>query len=143
MKNVWSILIARTSKRMIKKVNGGIKMDLILQIILIVLALIFVAFILTVTKRKQLSYRYTLLWLFFSLVIVIIALFPQIIMFISNLVHIETPANTIFLMAIGALIIIIFFMTIGYTKHSEKITRLVQANAILEKRLRDIENKKQ
>jgi len=118
-------------------------MDIVLQIILITLAIVFVGFILTVTKKKQLSYRYTLLWLFFSLVIVIIALFPQIIMFVSNIIHIETPVNTVFLMTIGSLIIIIFFMTIGYTKHSEKITRLVQTNALLEKRLREIENKKQ
>lgn len=114
-------------------------MDLILQIILIVLAIVFVGFILTVTKKKQLSYRYTILWLFFSLIIMIVAVFPQIIIFISKIVHIEIPSNAVFLMAIGALIIIIFLMTIGYTKHSEKITRLVQTNALIEKRLRELE----
>lgn len=117
-------------------------MDFILQLILIILAVIFVGFILTVTQKKQLSYRYTLLWLFFSFVIVLIALFPQIIMIIAQWFHIETPANALFLMAIGANILIIFFMTIGYSKHSEKITRLVQTNALLEKRLREIEEKK-
>lgn len=117
-------------------------MDIILQIILIVLAIIFVGFILTVTKKKQLSYRYTLLWLFFSFVIVLIAMFPQIIMAIARFVHIETPVNALFLMAIGGMILIIFFMTIGYSKHSEKITKLVQTNALLEKRIRELEDRR-
>lgn len=116
-------------------------MDIILQIILIVLAIIFVGIIITVTKKKQLSYRYTLLWLFCSFAIVLIALFPQIIMAIATLIHIETPVNALFLMCIGAIILIIFFMTIGYSKHSEKITRLVQTNALLEKRIRELEEK--
>lgn len=116
-------------------------MDITLQIILIVLAIIFVGFILTVTKKKQLSYRYTLLWLFFSFVIVLIAIFPQIIMSIAKFIHIETPVNALFLIAIGAMILIIFFMTIGYSKHSEKITKLVQTNALLEKRIRELEDK--
>lgn len=117
-------------------------MDIILQIILIVLAIIFVGFILTVTKKKQLAYRYTLMWLFCSFTIVIIAIFPQIIMFIAKLVHIETPANALFLITTGAMILIIFFMTIGYSKHSEKITKLVQSNALLEKRIRELENRR-
>ncbi len=120
---------------------GGI-MDLILQIILIALALVFICFILMITQKKKLSYRYTLIWLFFSFVILVIAIFPQIIMAISNWVHIETPVNALFLISIGAIILIIFFMTIGYSKHSEKITKLVQTNSLLEKRIRELESEK-
>ena len=117
-------------------------MDLILQIILIALALVFICFILMITQKKKLSYRYTLIWLFFSFVILVIAIFPQIIMAISNWVHIETPVNALFLISIGAIILIIFFMTIGYSKHSEKITKLVQTNSLLEKRIRELESEK-
>ena len=120
---------------------GGI-MDLILQIILIALALVFICFILMITQKKKLSYRYTLIWLFFSFVILVIAIFPQIIMAISNWVHIETPVNALFLISIGAIILIIFFMTICYSKHSEKITKLVQTNSLLEKRIRELESEK-
>lgn len=114
-------------------------MDLVLQIILIIAAIFFAIFILIVTKKKKLSYRYTLFWLFFSLIVIVISLFPQIIMVISKLVHIETPVNALFLMAIVGIIIIMFFMTIGYSKHTEKITKLIQTNALLERRIRELE----
>ena len=116
-------------------------MDFILQTILVISAILFAIFILIVTKKKKLSYRYTLLWLFFSFIVIVVSLFPQIITSISKIVHIETPVNALFLMAIVGIIIIIFFMTIGYSKHSEKITKLIQTNAILEKRIIELENK--
>lgn len=117
-------------------------MDYILQMILIVFAILFSIFILVVTKKKQLSYRYTLLWLFFSFLVIVVSIFPKIITCISKLIHIKTPVNTLFLMVQIGLIVIIFFMTIGYSKHSEKITRLIQDNALLEKRIRELENNK-
>lgn len=117
-------------------------MDFILQIILIILAIVFVGFVLVVTKKKQLSYRYTILWLVFSLMIVIVAVFPQLMKAISELVHIQTPVNTLFLVLMGAVILILFFITIGYSKHSEKITKLVQTNALLEKRVRELEEQR-
>ena len=117
-------------------------MDIILQMILIGFAILFSIFILVVTKKKQLSYRYTLLWLFLSFLVIVVSLFPQIITSISKLIHIKTPVNTLFLMVQIGLTVIIFLMSIGYSKHAEKITRLIQENALLEKRIRDFENDK-
>lgn len=116
-----------------------IKMDFTLQAILIILAVTFVCFVLLITKKQKLAYKFTLMWLMFSFAILIIALFPQIIMAISKWIHIETPVNALFLMILGAMILIIFFITIGYSKHNEKLTRLIQANAILENRIRQLE----
>ncbi len=114
-------------------------MDFTLQAILIILAVTFVCFVLLITKKQKLAYKFTLMWLMFSFAILIIALFPQIIMAISKWIHIETPVNALFLMILGAMILIIFFITIGYSKHNEKLTRLIQANAILENRIRQLE----
>lgn len=116
-------------------------MNNILQLILIIGAIIFVGFIIAVTKKKKLSYRYSILWLAFSIAIAIIAIFPQIIISLSKLLHIETPVNALFLICIFVIIIICFFSTIGYSKNKEKITKLVQDNAILKKKLEDLETK--
>ncbi len=118
---------------------GDKKMDLTLQIILIVITIVFVFFIITVTKKKQLSYRFTMLWLFMSLCLLTIAIFPGLISTLAKIVHIEVPANALFVLLIGANIVIIFLITMGYSKHSEKITKLVQTNALLEKRIEELE----
>lgn len=114
-------------------------MNIILQLILIVATLFFGIFIIVVTHNKKLSFKYTLLWLVFCIITLLCAIFPQIIIGISKLLYIETPVNTIFLMYIFLLIVIIFYMSIGFSKCIEKITSLVQEAALLEKRVRDLE----
>ena len=53
-------------------------MNKILQFILIGVTFLFCIFILVVTQKKKLSYKYTLLWLFFGFVTLLCAIFPLI-----------------------------------------------------------------
>lgn len=116
-------------------------MNIILQLILIFVTLLFGIFIIVVTHNKKLSFKYTLLWLVFCIITLLCAIFPQITIGLSKLLYIETPVNTIFLIYIFLLIVIIFYISIGFSKCIEKITTLVQENALLEKRIRELEDK--
>ena len=57
----------------------------------------------------------------------------------SNVIYIKTPSNTIFLIYISLLLLIIFHLTINYSSINRKITVLVQENALLNKRVKDLE----
>ena len=116
-------------------------MNSILQIILIVVTLFFGIFVISVTHKKKLSFKYTLLWLSFCFMTLVCAVFPKIVIKFTNLLHIETPVNAIFLMYIFLIIVIIFYISIGFSKCIERITTLAQENALLEKRIRDLEKK--
>lgn len=116
-------------------------MNQILQYILIIVTFLFCIFILVVTQKKKLSYKYTLLWLFFGIITLLCAIFPCIVIEISKIIHIAEPTNALFLIYIFLIIIIIFYISLGFSKLFEKVTTLIQENAILSKRVDDLEKK--
>lgn len=113
-------------------------MDKILQIILIITTILFAIFIIYRTSKKKLNYKLTILWLFFSLFIVILAIFPQIVIWMSGILHIETPVNALFLMFIFLLIVINFYLSIEMSKSQNRIITLTQELGILTKKVDDL-----
>ena len=67
----------------------------------------------------------------------ILALFPQIVMWISKTIHIETPVNALFLMFIFLLIVIVFYLSAELSKIQNKVTILIQENALLNKKMEE------
>lgn len=114
-------------------------MNRILQLILIGVTLLFFTFILVVTQKKKLSYKYTLMWLFFGFTTLLCAIFPDIIIAIAKLIHVEEPTNALFLIYLFLIIIIIFYISIAFSKLFERVTTLVQENAILAARVEKLE----
>lgn len=114
-------------------------MNPILQFILIGVTLLFCIFILVVTQKKKLSYKYTLLWLFFGVITLACAIFPNIVSGISKLIHVAEPTNALFLIYIALIIIIIFYISLAFSKLFEKVTTLIQENAILASRIEKLE----
>lgn len=106
-------------------------MNKILQFILIGVTFLFCVFILLVTQKKKLSYKYTLLWLFFGVITLLCAIFPNIVIEISKIIHVAEPTNALFLIYIFLMIIIIFYISLAFSKLFEKVTTLIQENAIL------------
>ena len=116
-------------------------MDRGLQIILILATFLFCIFILTVTQKKKLSYRYTLLWLCFGVITLLCAIFPNIVIGISKLLHIAEPTNALYLIYLFLIIVIIFYISLAFSKLFEKVTTLIQENAILSAKVEKLEKK--
>ena len=116
-------------------------MDRGLQIILILATFLFCIFILTVTQKKKLSYRYTLLWLCFGVITLLCAIFPNIVIGISKLLHIAEPTNALFLIYLFLIIFFIFYISLAFSKLFEKVTTLIQENAILSAKVEKLEKK--
>ena len=116
-------------------------MDRGLQIILILATFLFCIFILAVTQKKKLSYRYTLLWLCFGVITLLCAIFPNIVIGISKLLHIAEPTNALFLIYLFLIIVIIFYISLAFSKLFEKVTTLIQENAILSAKVEKLEKK--
>lgn len=117
-------------------------MNTILQIILIIGTILFCIFILAVTKKKKLSFKYTLVWLIFGVMTLICAIFPSIITGLSQLLHIEEPTNALFLIYIFLLIVIAFYISTSFSKLYEKVTGLIQENALLRYKVEQLEKGK-
>ena len=110
-------------------------MDRILQYILVACSLGFCIFILRKTHKKNLSYKISLLWLTFGVITMLCAIFPGIVIGISGILHIAEPTNALFLIYIFLMIVVSFYITTTVSKLSEKVTTLVQTNALLQKKI--------
>lgn len=116
-------------------------MNQMLQFILIGVTLLFCIFILVVTQKKKLSYKYTLVWLLFGLITLLCAIFPDIVIGISKIIHVAEPTNALFLIYIFLIIVIIFYISMAFSKLFEKVTTLIQENAILAAKVEKLEKK--
>lgn len=102
---------------------------------------LFLSIILILLKRRKLNIKYSLVWLTTVLCMIFATLFPGIIAKIATFIGIVTPINFVFIIEGVFVLIIILSLTVIVSRQNEKIYRLVQTQAILEKKIRDIEDK--
>lgn len=113
-------------------------MELLLQIILIIGTCMFFVYIINMVRLRKLELKYTLLWLFTSVSFIIMAIFPGIIVWIADLLHIKEPVNALFLITLFFLILIIFSLTVAIAVKSRSITTLTQEIGIIKLQITEI-----
>ena len=105
------------------------------------LALLVIIFIFL--KKGLMTVKYSLLWLGLSIVLVIFAACPYVVYVLRDLLDVEMPVNLVFLLMFCFVLVVLLSLSIAISQLAEKCRRLTQANAILEKRVRDLENRMQ
>ena len=112
-----------------------------LQLFMVLGALVLLCIIFTLLKRGLMSVKYSLLWLLLAVALVIAAAFPYVIYVLRDVLSIEMPVNLVFLLMFCFVLVVLLSLSIAITQLAEKCKRLTQANAMLEKRVRDLEEK--
>jgi hypothetical protein len=92
-------------------------------------------YILNNVKNNKFDIGESLLWLFGTVAIFIVGIFPNIITFVSNLVGIEYAPSLFFLISIIFILLINFINSKKILKHQEKIIVLAQEIAILKEKI--------
>lgn len=113
-----------------------------LRITLIVAVLCYFILILLFLKRRALELKYTLLWLLAGVVMGAFVIFPKLLSLLTKMLGIESTMNGLYVLCIGFIIIILMALTSIVSRQSIKIRALIQENAMLEKRMREIEDGK-
>ncbi len=111
------------------------------RIILLVGVLLYLLLIAFLMKKGRMNLKYSLVWLASAVVLLMCAIFPQIIRFFTDLLGIYSETNAIFFVGVCFLLLIILSLTSIASGLSERIRTLVQTQAMLEKRVRDLEDK--
>ncbi len=107
-------------------------MSLGLRVILLVASVMTCAYISRKLKKSQIQIMDTVFWIGLSVVFVLLAAFPQIAGFLSNLLGFIAPINFVFLMIIFLLLIRCFLLSIRVSQLDDKIKNLVEEIAIRE-----------
>ena len=112
-----------------------------LHAILIIGAVGFLLFIVYLMKKGKLEVKYSIIWLAFSLCMILFACFPYTVLVLNDIAGVIDPVNFIFFTQIIFILLILLSVSAVISGFSKKIKQLTQANAILEKRVRELEEK--
>lgn len=101
-----------------------------LRVILIIGAVLLMIFMLKRIRQSKLKIEYTIFWIVFSAILVVMGLFPKVFYRISDFFGFQSPINMIYLVILFVLIVKMFFMTIQISQLENKIDSLTQQVAI-------------
>ena len=112
-----------------------------LRIALIIISLIYVLLILKSIRKKKINISFSVFWIISGIGLIICALVPNLIEYISKLLGFETPSNMLFCITIFIAFYLIFDLTVILSKEHHKNTALVQEISLLKKKVENMEEK--
>ncbi len=116
-------------------------MTLTLRIILIVACVIASVYTLRKIRKSQLNVDDAFYWIFFSLILLVLGIFPGIAEFFSHLLGIQSPSNFVFMVMIFLVLFKLFSVAIDISVQKHRLNNLIQRLAIMnyEKKQEDID----
>lgn len=90
--------------------------------------------ILIFLKKNSLSVKNSIAWLLLPLACLLIAIFPDPLAKFSGWLGFQAPSNFFFVILIGILFLICFFLTISISHQQAKINKLIQEMSILKQK---------
>lgn len=99
-------------------------MSVILRVLLMAGALFLVWWILHKIRKMKVQMEDAIFWIIFSVLVLALAIFPQISYKLSYIIGIESPANLIFLIVVFLLIDKVFALSVKVSLLEEKISVL-------------------
>ena len=106
-------------------------MTLTLRIVLIIASTLVAIYTLHKIRKAQLNIDDAFYWLFFSVLILVMSIFPDIVYFFSNLLGFQTPSNFVFLLIIFLIVIKLFSLSIELSIQKHRFNNLVQRTALM------------
>ncbi|MBJ7457909.1 MAG: DUF2304 domain-containing protein [Thermoleophilaceae bacterium] len=106
-----------------------------LQLVAILVTAGLVVLVFELIRRRRLMERYSLLWLFAAIVLLILAIFDGLLASFASGVGIATPSNALFAAAIGFLVLLVLHFSTSISRLTDESKVLAQRVALAEERL--------
>lgn len=110
-----------------------------LRFVLLIGILLFFVIIVYLLKKNRLALRYTLMWMGMGICMFVLVIFPQLLDLIRKVLGFEDGMNALYVCGIGFMFILLMALTSIVSRQSDRIKSLAQDNALLEKRIRELE----
>lgn len=109
-------------------------MSVILRISLLIFSISLIVVTTYVLRNGKIPIKYSLLWYFCSIIILVLSIFPSIIEFVANLIGFKTLSNLVIAIIISLLLFLTMALTIIVSDQNKKITLLVQEISLLKQK---------
>lgn len=113
-------------------------MSIYLQIALFIASVLTFVFVVYCSKKHKMNIKYSIVWIIWSIGIIIISLFPKIVYFISNLLNITVAVNTLYLIMIFLLYLLSFYLFLKISIMNDRLKDISYQIAMLKKEIQDM-----
>lgn len=117
-------------------------MSLGLTITLISVSLFLIILTTYILKKGRIPEKYSLLWYLFAILILLVAIFPNLFGFISAKLGFQAMSNLIIGVLIAILLLLTMTLTVMIAGQKKKTTLLIQELSILRHEVKSNESKK-
>lgn len=112
-------------------------MSMMLRVLLIAMSVFSLFYIIFRIRHSKMQIEYALFWIFMPILMIVMAVFPEIVYWITVRLGVMSPANFVYLFIIAVLLVKSFMMTIEISTLENKMKDLVQQIAIDDKKRLD------
>ncbi len=116
-------------------------MSLRLQLGIIFIMLVVAGSIVHFLRRKRIDFRYALAWLFVDIIIIVMAIFPQAMVGLSDILGVASPVNMVLFVGLCLALVVIFSLSMSVSRLADKVRKLSQEIAIIRKDMFDGDNR--
>jgi len=110
-------------------------MSAALRIFLLTIAIVFLIEVFRLVLAGKLQLKYSLLWMLLSVILMICAIFPEVVYVFSDCLGFQAPSNFVFLISIIGLIGICLSLTVIVSWQARDIRFLLQKVTLMEEEL--------
>lgn len=103
-----------------------------IQLVAIAGSVILLLLVLEMVRRRRLMERYALLWLLAAIVLAGLALWRNALVHLSRAIGIAYPPNALFVVAFGAVLLLLLHFSSAVSRLSDQTKTLAQRVALLE-----------
>lgn len=111
-------------------------LELILTSIIFLIFVIFI--VLYFVRKRKISIKYSLIWIFPSLILMLFTLVPGVMTFFTKLTGFQTASNMIISALVCLLMLINLVLTVIVTNQKEKIRLLIQEVSIIKEQIKEL-----
>lgn len=109
-----------------------------LQTVAIIGAAVMLVVVFELVRRRKLMERYSLLWLTAAAVLLVLAVFDDLLGEVSSALGIATPSNALFLIAFVFVTLVLLHFSVTISRLTDESKMLAQQLALVEERLRRV-----
>ena len=108
-------------------------MSLKLKLSMLIFAVILILTIVNFLKKDKMPVKYSLPWFFVSIILMLLAIFPQSVISLQKALGFEALSNMLIFILVGLLLGITLILTVIVSKQRKQINALVQDISIIKK----------
>ena len=110
-----------------------------LQWFAIIIGILFLGMMIELIRKNRVALKYALLWLFSGLVLLLLAIFPQLLNKMSRLIGVYSPVNALFAVLLCCGLVLMISFSVIMSGNKKAVVRLTQEISLLENRIRELE----